>query len=102
VSSIRLTAAPTWRKEVVIPTPEGDLKLEVDFRHKTRAELQAFRDSSANREDVDVVMEIVAGWVSDVPFNRDEVAKFLEDRHQAAMALAKVYMMAYSQAVLGN
>lgn len=103
MAKVKLAANPTFKKKVVIPTPDGDLDIEFEFRHKSKDELVAFQQNSQGRADIEVVMEIACGWGYDeAAFSRDSVETLLNDRHAAAMTIVTTYFVALTQAKLGN
>ena len=103
MAKVKLAANPTFRAKVGIPTPDGSLEIEFQFRHKTKQGLLTFQKEASDRDDIDVVMEIACGWNYDEEsFSRDAVQTLLDERHAAAMEIVKGYMLALTQGRLGN
>ena len=80
-----LQPKPTFKVEISIPTPEGKPgKFVVEFKHKGRKAFKAFIEGFSaegeERQDVDVLLDIVAGWQGvDAPFNKDNLETLLDN-----------------------
>lgn len=104
---------PTFRVAVPMPVPgvaeKERPKVEVEFRHKTKAELAAYVKACAERSDVDNLAEIIVGWsgVGDgegqgLAYSRDALEQLLDQLPAAAGALAGAYFGELAAARLGN
>ena len=100
---LKLQPAPKFRAKVAIPVPGGDpVPVEFEFVHRTKSDLEAFLASADKRPDVDSVMETVSGWELSDKFDRDNVARLLDNYHGAARAIAQVYLEQLMALRLGN
>lgn len=100
----KLNPEPTFRVSVPIPVPgAADMELEVEFRHKTRDELQAFFTGFQDRTDVECLMEIVAGWHNcETPFSREALETLLQNYPKANTAILGKYSAETVVSRLGN
>lgn len=104
----KLEPNPTFKAKVAIPvpgSPVGKSTLEIEFRHKTKAALQAYLESTTTnaRDDIDALAEIIVGWHDiDVDYNRDNLATLLQNYPAAAPAIVSAYVKELADARLGN
>ena len=101
---LKLKPNPTFKAKVVIPTPEGEVKVDFTFKHKTRDELQDFLfGEHPDRTDTDAVLEIAEGWSGvDGAFGREALDEMFANYHGAARAIVKAYAEQLTQARAGN
>lgn len=108
---LALQAKPTFWAPVEIPAPGGAVTIQVEFKHRTRAEWKAFLDAVIERgsreggkvEEVDEVLAIASGWKDvDGEFTRENIAIFLDSYHAASHAIGSTYARELTQARLGN
>ena len=100
----KLQPNPTFSAKVAIPVA-GDVAQEmgVTFAHKGKAEIKAFLDQAAGREDIDSLSEIVVGWDGvDADFSRDNLAILLDAYPGAALALLTAWVEELGKAVQKN
>ena len=98
---LKIKPNPTFQAPVEIPTPEGPVKIKVEFKHRNREEFHAFTQDMVlqKRTDIDFLMEIMAGWTGvEGEFNREAVTEICNEYHQAADAIAQVYIDTQTQA----
>lgn len=104
---------PTFRVAVPMPVPgvaEKDRpKIDVEYRHKTKADLTAYVKACEGRSDVDNLDEIIVGWAgvgdeggAGVAYSREALAQMLDQLPAAAGALASAYFGELAAARLGN
>jgi hypothetical protein len=100
----KLKSDPTFRATVDVPVAGHDtMPLEVEFRHKRRAEMQEWFESFASRDELDCLMEIINGWFNvDAPFSRDNLDELLQEYPQAAKTIAAAYTAQLTGFRLGN
>lgn len=100
-----LTAKPTFAAVVPIPVP-GDLAADVlfTFKGRTREQLQGFMESTRDTErlKLDIVMDMVAGWELEDPFDREHVEKLLENYLGAYQAIYETYLRELTEARAKN
>jgi hypothetical protein len=111
VSKVSVKAKPTFFAKVTIPAPEGALVLDLEFKHRTRKEFDAYIQQVQSRTaegegsvaEVDQVLELVAGWRNvEEPFSKEAVADLLENFHAASRTIGSRYHDELTQARLGN
>jgi hypothetical protein len=100
----KLQPKPTFRAKVPIPVPGGvSSSIELEFRHMARGELRRFLDNVQEREDLDVLMEVVLGWSGvDAEFSRESMATLLENYPASAAAVLAAFVKELADARLGN
>jgi len=91
--TFRLNADPTFLATVKIPKagtkPEA---INFTFKHRKKGEFDAFLKGAKDLPDVDYIFEIALGWDLDDEFNRENVARLLENYHGAAQAITLTYV----------
>jgi len=98
-----LTPSPTFKAKVGIPVPgNGTTAVEFTFKGRTRDEFKTFIDELANREDVDVIMDIASGWELEDAFDKENVEELIQNYLGAARAIIEKYLSELTQARLGN
>jgi len=104
MTKVSIKAKPTFTDTVSISRPaEEPLKLKLIFKHRRKSELKEFIETSKDREELDVAMDIVHGWVDvEEEFSRDALAGLLEDFHNASDDIANAYIKALMEARRGN
>ncbi len=101
--ALKLKPDPTFKAQVAIPLHGGgETKVEFDFQHRTRDELEAWLKAGADRDDVDAVLEAARGWELVEPFDRENVSELVQNYIGAARAVVDTYVRELSQARLGN
>lgn len=104
----KLNPKPTFKVDVTIPSPSGEGKLTLEFKHKGRKALAEFfeslrSDEEAAREDADALSELVAGWSGvDAEFNRDNLAVLLDNYPGASLAIFNAYTSALNEGRVKN
>jgi hypothetical protein len=103
----KLQPSPTFTTKVKVPIPGGKSEfIEVQFRHKTRTDLQAYLERAAKSRDeaeVDALMEIVAGWSGiECEFSRENLALLMDNFPASGPAILAAYARELTDARLGN
>lgn len=88
-----LTAKPTFKSKVEIPIP-GDKSATVEFifKGRTRDEFKAFVESLADREDVDVILDLASGWDLEDAFEKENVELLTQNYIGSARAIIEKYL----------
>ena len=97
-----LQPKPTFKAEVTIPTPTGEGKIKIEFKHKGRKALTEFLQSLPGqegqkepREDVDALSEIIADWSGvDTKYSIEALEQLLDGYPTAAKAIFDAYLPA--------
>jgi len=99
---LRLVPDPTFKAVAPIPVPgKGTVEVEFVFRWRGQKDLDAFI-ALKDRSNVDLLMDILAGWELDDPFNRENVEKFVDHYPAAAAPITRVYVQECYGAREGN
>lgn len=101
----KLDPSPTFKIKVKIPVPgDKSAALEVEFRHKTKKELQRYLEEAAGgRDDVQALDEIIVGWSGlEEAYSKDVLARLLDNYPGSAGAILGTYAKELGDARLGN
>lgn len=102
----KLKVDPTFKAKVAIPAAGGDPKpITFIFKHRTKTALNEWINSPGVKdlEDVDFLMEVVAGWEDvDAEFSKDSLHTLLENYMGASFAIRDAYLNQLTQQRLGN
>lgn len=92
---------PTFESFVSIGTPQGTVKLKLEFRHKDKPTVAAWVKAAAEKPATEVLPQIIVGWhdVADkdgvaVPYSTEALAQLLNDYHAAGDAIFTHYLKA--------
>ena len=101
---LKLQPNPVFEWPVAIVAPGGERHVFTGvFRHKGRAEMQAFLGSAQTMPDIDSVMEILTGWRDvDGEFNRGNVATLIDAYPAAAASLFEAWIKGLTGAAEKN
>lgn len=88
---------PTFDLDVTIPTPQGDGKLKLTFKHKGRKDLQNFlntlTDNADEEKHAETLAELVTGWDGvDSKFTVEAFGKLLDNYPSATRAILDAYV----------
>lgn len=94
-----LNPKPTFKYDVVINSPFGEGKIKIEFKHKGRKALKelfdSLTDAESPRSDIDLIVEIAAGWEGvDEKFSRASLETLLDNYPGAASAIFAAYNQA--------
>lgn len=93
MGKLSLQPNPTFHAEVVISPAGGpDVKIDFTFKHRTRAELDAFVAASANRPDADSILEMCTAWELTDPFTRESLELLTQNYISASRAIFDTYV----------
>lgn len=103
MAKLKLTASPTFKAKVSIPTPGGKAAdVEFTFRAMTRDKFKEFIDGLEGRKDEDVILEIASGWDLEDPFGPESVAQMTQNYMGSARATISVFIEEQTGVRLGN
>ena len=98
-----LSANPTFKAKVAIPVPGGKpADIEFTFKHRSKDALKEFMDDMKEKEDVDLLQDLVSGWDIDDPFNAESLEKMIQNYPGSALAIYQTYMVEMSGARAKN
>ena len=103
MAKLKLVAAPTFSHPVKIPMAGGaPVPVTMEFKHRTKKELDEFIKSRAEKTDTETVLEMVSSWELEDEYNKENVELLLENYIGAALAVYTTYIDQLVQAKLGN
>lgn len=92
-AKLSLAAASTFAAVVPVPVPGGKAAdVEFKFKWMSRDDFKDFLENLAGADDIDALMDILAGWDLDEPFNKDLVEKLVQRYMGAARAILDTYI----------
>ena len=105
MAKLSITQKPTFEASVKIPVP-GAKPVPVKFTFKARGkdDFKAFMERLAteDREDVDVVLDVVSGWELEDAYGRESVETLLQNYLGAGRAIIEPYITEQPGASRGN
>lgn len=103
MAKLVLTAAPTFKTNVLIPVPgKKPTPVEFVFKGRTKTEFKTFLEGLRDREDLDVILDICKGWELTEEFGSEAVTQLMEQYIGSARAVIDAYINELSGARLGN
>ena len=98
-----LNPKPTFDAKVALPV-HGSNTVDVGFtfKHKSRAEVADLLGDNAPTNDVDLLLEICAGWELDDEFNKDNAELLAQNYIGAIPAIWSRYLELIAQKREGN
>ena len=103
---LKLTPNPTFNATVEIHIPgSGKVKVPFVFAYKDKDEYKEFTNeaSKGNKDEIDVLLEIVKCWESaDVPYSPEALGTLLKKYHNSGTAIFAAYVNELTGARLGN
>jgi hypothetical protein len=97
---LKLEPNPTFKAPVLIPTPDGDMTIEIEFKHLTRKQFDDYlkTEYDKKRTDEEAIGEFVVGWSGiDAAFNQEALGKLVQNYHASASRMFKVYIEKLTQ-----
>lgn len=93
MAKIQLKANPTFKAKVPVPVAGGDpVDVEMEFKHRTKTQLEEFTNSREGKTDAETFLEMVVGWELDDALTTENVDLLLEHRMGAGLATYKKYI----------
>jgi hypothetical protein len=93
MAKLKLLAEPTFKAKVGIPVAGGEsVPVEMTFRHRTKAQLDAFIKNRADKTDTESFMDMVTGWELEDAFTEANVSTLLDNYIGAALATFEAYI----------
>lgn len=91
MAKLTLNPNPTFKAKVDIPTHGGgSAEVDFTFKHRKKDELQEWL--RVERDDVATILEMVAGWDLEEPFNAESVGVLVQNYIGAASAIFDKYV----------
>jgi hypothetical protein len=98
-----LTASPTFKAKVAIPIPGGSPEIvEFTFRRRTKEAYLEWAKDMAEKDDVDLILEVASGWELEDPFDADSLEKLTQNYIGSGRAVLETYINQQTNAKLGN
>ena len=93
MAKLSLVAKPTFVSKVSIPVAgEKPVTVTFTFKARTRDAFKAFVESLADREDVDVILDVASGWDLEDAFDKDNIELMTQSYLGAARAIIEAYL----------
>jgi hypothetical protein len=88
-----LNPSPTFKATVLIPVPGGTAAgIEFTFKHRPREDFKTFMEGMEDRDDIDLLMDVVSGWDLDDAFDADNLAKMTKNYMGSGHAIVEKYI----------
>lgn len=109
----KLVPNPTFTADAAISVPgqAEPARLRMEWRHRSRAELQSWLDQLADKQtdEVDGLDLVIVGWDGaedqdgeTVPYSKERLRQILENYPAAGADLVRSYVRALTESRLGN
>lgn len=93
MARLSLQPNPTFNAKVAIPVPGAEpVEVTFTFKHRNRAELKAFADSMAEREDVAIIMDLASGWELADAFTAENIGLLVANYFAAPRVIFNTYL----------
>ncbi len=93
MAKIQQKADPTFKVKVPFPVAGGPaVDVELEFRHRTKKQLEEFAETRKGKTDAETFLEMVVGWELDDELNAENVSLLLEHRMGAGLAAYTKYI----------
>lgn len=98
-----LSANPTFKAKVAIPVAGGKpADIEFIFKHRNKDALKDFIEEMKEKEDLELLQDLVTGWDIDDPFDAESLEKLVQNYPGSALAIYQAYMVEMSGARAKN
>lgn len=102
-SKFKLDPNPTFKADVAIPVAGGGTQnVKFEFKHFPKDEFSALFSTENPMPDVELILEICAGWELSDPFNAESIEKLRQNYQAAPGAIVRKYVDELGPARLGN
>jgi hypothetical protein len=103
MAKLTLDPAPTFSAPVPIPIHGGEpVSVSMTFRHRTKTEINEWRDTLSDKEDADAILDMIVGWELDDELSRENVVRLTENYSGSTMAILRTYLAEITQARIKN
>lgn len=103
MAKFKLQPNPTFKAKVAIPAAGSEaLEVEFTFKHRTRADLEAFVQASTTRPDPATILEMATGWELSDALSQENLELLSQNYIGASRAIFDKYIEEHTKARLGN
>lgn len=103
MAKLKLVANPTFEVPVPIPVHGGEsVPVKFTFKHRTKSDLDNWRNLLGDKEDADIILDMVVAWELDDELTRDNVVILLSNYAGAAREIITTYLQELMQARVKN
>lgn len=93
MAKLKLNPEPTFKAEVKIPVPGGEADpVEFTFKHRDRAAMREWIESTKDKTDAEVVGSCIVGWALDDEFTPENIQRLCDNYIGAGGAIFGVYL----------
>lgn len=95
----KLNPNPTFWRTVQLTAADGSTaELELEYKHRSKAQWIEFASNAAGRTDDEVIGDLVVGWRKvDAEFSAENLRLLLQNYHAAAEEIAEDYKAALTE-----
>lgn len=103
MAKLSINAKPTFKAKVDIPVHGSESeKVEMTFKHRTKAEIDEFIRTREDKTDAETFMDMVVGWEFEEEFCLKSVETMLQNYIGAGLATYRTYVDEIVKVKLGN
>jgi hypothetical protein len=102
MARLTLNPDPTFKAKVAVPVPGGTADVECVFKYRDRKALDAWIDTTREAGEVDVMLDMLAGWDLDDPCDRENVERLCNAYPGASREVTARYLRELAGIRQGN
>lgn len=93
MAKLSLKIDPTFPADVTIPKAGGEpVQIKLTCRHRTKAALDEFIKSRADKQDVDSILDMATGWDLEDAFTAENIEDMCQKYIAAPLEIYRAYV----------
>lgn len=103
MAKLSLTVSPTFPASVTIPKAGAEpVTLKLTCKHRTKAELDEFIGSRADKSDADSILAMATGWDLEDAFTAENIELMCQNYIAAPLEIYREYLSELTKAKAKN
>jgi len=103
MAKLKLAVSPTFPLTVTIPVAGGEsAQIKLVCKHRTKAEVDEFIASRADKSDADSILGMATGWDLDDAFNAENIETMCQNYIAAPLEIYREYLGELTKAKAKN
>lgn len=93
MAKLTLAVSPTFPVTVTVPKAgDSPVTLKLTCKHRTKAQLDEFIQTRADKSDADSILDMATGWDLDDAFNLENIESLCQNYIAAPMEIYRAYI----------